>query len=109
MEITLNFLRENTKPFKGQKTETLTETIFNLKVSIVKELQNIKYSEEKYINFRKNILNELINSIKSLNENSYIVRMNLKYVETYKDQNNWENIDTKSKDDIKKEYVGATY
>lgn len=96
------FFRENTKPFKGQKTETLTETIFNLKVSIVKELQNIKYSEENYINFRKNILNELINSVKSLNENSYIVRMNLKYVETYKDQNNWENIDTKSKDDIKK-------
>lgn len=95
------FFRLNSKNYEGRKTETLTEKIFNLKVSIIKELQDIKYAEEKYINFRKDIVNGLINSIKSLNESSYLVRMNLKYVETYKDENNWENIDTKSKDDIK--------
>ncbi|WP_219712298.1 hypothetical protein, partial [Clostridioides difficile] len=86
------FFKFNPKGFEGNKAETLTEKLFNIKVSMVKELQDIKYIEGEYAELRKELLEELITSVKALNEDSYIVRMNLSYVHKYKNENVWSNI-----------------
>ena len=96
-----DFFRLNPKGHEGGKVETLTEKLFNIKVSIVKELQDIRYSEDKYIKLRKDLLDELISNVKSLNEDSYLVRMHLKYVEIYKNENEWNTIGAVAQDDIK--------
>ena len=44
-----DFFRLNPKGYEGGKLETLTEKLFNIKVSIVKELQDLRYSEDNYI------------------------------------------------------------
>ncbi|MBU3103921.1 DEAD/DEAH box helicase family protein [Clostridium gasigenes] len=98
------FFRVNPKGFEGSKMETLTEKLFNIKVSMVKELQDIKYTEGEYLNLRKELLDELITSVKALNEDSYIVRMNLNYVHKYKNENLWTTIGTKAQSDIR-EYI----
>ncbi|HDX7491100.1 TPA: DEAD/DEAH box helicase family protein [Clostridioides difficile] len=98
------FLKFNPKGFEGNKTETLTEKLFNIKVSMVKELQDIKYIEGEYAELRKELLEELITSVKALNEDSYIVRMNLSYVHKYKNENVWSNIGAVAQNEIR-EYI----
>lgn len=98
------FFKFNPKGFEGNKAETLTEKLFNIKVSMVKELQDIKYIEGKYAELRKELLEELITSVKALNEDSYIVRMNLSYVHKYKNENVWSNIGVVAQNEIR-EYI----
>ncbi|HBF2175694.1 DEAD/DEAH box helicase family protein [Clostridioides difficile] len=98
------FFKFNLKGFEGNKAETLTEKLFNIKVSMVKELQDIKYIEGKYAELRKELLEELITSVKALNEDSYIVRMNLSYVHKYKNENVWSNIGAVAQNEIR-EYI----
>ncbi|EQE89797.1 DEAD/DEAH box helicase family protein [Clostridioides difficile CD70] len=98
------FFKFNPKGFEGNKTETLTEKLFNIKVSMVKELQDIKYIEGEYAELRKELLEELITSVKALNEDSYIVRMNLSYVHKYKNENVWSNIGAVAQNEIR-EYI----
>ena len=98
------FFRVNPKGFEGGKLETLTEKLFNVKVNIIKELQDLKYSEEGYVNLRKSLLEELLNNVKSLNEDNFMVRMNLNYVHKYKDKNEWNALGSLSTNEIK-EYI----
>ncbi|HCQ6002491.1 TPA: DEAD/DEAH box helicase family protein [Clostridioides difficile] len=98
------FFKFNPKGFEGNKAETLTEKLFNIKVSMVKELQDIKYIEGKYAELRKELLEELITSVKALNEDSYIVRMSLSYVHKYKNENVWSNIGAVAQNEIR-EYI----
>lgn len=98
------FFKFNPKGFEGNKAETLTEKLFNIKVSMVKELQDIKYIEGEYAELRKELLEELITSVKTLNEDSYIVRMNLSYVHKYKNENVWSNIGAVAQNEIR-EYI----
>lgn len=95
------FFRINPKGFEGGKLETLTEKLFNVKVNIIKELQDLKYSEEEYVNLRKSLLEELLNNVKSLNEDNFIVRMNLNYVHKYKNENEWNALGSLSIKEIK--------
>lgn len=96
------FFRVNPKGFEGSKNETLTEKIFNTKINIVRELQDIRYSKEEYVLFRESILDELITSVKSLNEDNFMVRMNLEYVHKYKDDDSWKSLGTLDVGNIKK-------
>lgn len=97
----IEFFKFNPKGFEGGKVETLTEKLFNVKVSIIRELQDIKYDEDEYINLRKHLLDELITYVKSLNEDSYIVRMNLNYVHKYKNEEIWNSLGAVSQNEIK--------
>lgn len=96
------FFRVNPKGFEGSKNETLTERIFNIKVNIVRELQDLKYSEDDYDSFRKSLLEEMIESVKSLNEDNFMVRMNLEYVNKYKNHDSWNTLGTLDVSNIKK-------
>lgn len=98
------FFRVNPKGFEGGKIETLTEKLFNVKANIIKELQDLKYSEEEYINLRKSLVEELLNNVKSLNEDNFMVRMNLSYVHKYKNEDEWSVLGSLSVNEIK-EYI----
>ncbi|MDU6361064.1 MAG: DEAD/DEAH box helicase family protein [Clostridiales bacterium] len=86
------FFRANPKGMESGIGESLTEKIFNTKVEIVKELQDIKYQEEDYIRYREEVLEELVNYVRSLNPDSFRVRMHQRYVETYKNKDVWQNL-----------------
>ncbi|MGL5715180.1 MAG: DEAD/DEAH box helicase family protein [Paraclostridium sp.] len=100
----IDFFKFNPKGFEGGNVETLTEKLFNVKVSMVKELQDIKYTEGEYVSLRKDLLDELITSVKALNEDSYIVRMNLNYVHKYKNKDIWNALGAVAQNEIK-EYI----
>ena len=95
------FFRANPKGKETGISESLTEKIYNTKVEIVRELQDMKYQEEDYIAYRETLLDELVGDIASLNDESFRVKMHSRYVETYKNRSTWQNLGTGSITDIK--------
>jgi type I restriction enzyme R subunit len=98
------FFRANPKGVEGKVGQTLSERIFNLKVDLIRELQDMKYDEEEYRNHRSELLKEVFDGINSLNEDNFRVRMNLYYVHKYKNTKEWESLGAVSSKDIK-EYI----
>lgn len=98
------FFRVNPKGFEGGKIESITEKLFNVKVELIKELQDLKYSDTEYIDLRKKLVEELLTNIKALNEENFLVKMNLKYVHKYKNEKEWEALNTGSVIELK-DYV----
>nr|WP_025774506.1 DEAD/DEAH box helicase family protein [Clostridium botulinum] len=96
------FFRMNPKGFKGNLGQTLSERIFNLKLDLVKELQDLRYSDEEYVSHRNELLKDLIEDVNNLNEDNFMVKMNLKYVQKYKNKNEWQSLGAISTQDIKK-------
>lgn len=95
------FFRANQKGIEGKAQIGLTERIFNLKVDIIKELQDLQYQEDKYISHRKTLINELVDEIHKLNEENFQVRMHLKYVHKYKNISNWQALNVSMVNGIK--------
>ena len=96
------FFRVNPKGFEGNNVETLTEKLFNIKTALVKELQDIKYQEdEEYVNYRNDLVDELVEVVEALNEDGYLVRMHLPYIHKYKNREVWQSIGELSQNDIK--------
>jgi len=84
--------RANPKGFEGKVGQTLSERIFNLKVDLIRELQDMKYDEEDYRNYRSELLKEVFDGINALNEDNFRVRINLYYVHKYKNTKEWESL-----------------
>ncbi|MGL4363201.1 MAG: DEAD/DEAH box helicase family protein [Cellulosilyticaceae bacterium] len=95
------FFRANPKGKETGISESLTEKIYNTKVEIVRELQDMKYQEEDYIAYRETLLDELVGDITSLNDESFRVKMHSRYVETYKNRLAWQSLGTGSVTEIK--------
>ncbi|MFT8341675.1 MAG: DEAD/DEAH box helicase family protein [Clostridium beijerinckii] len=95
------FFRTNPKGFEGNLGQTLSEKIFNLKVELIKELQDMKYDEEDYVNHRKELVSECLDGVLALNEDNFRVRMNLKYVHKYKNSGEWQSIGAVTTKEIK--------
>lgn len=95
------FFRANPKGMETGIGESLTEKIFNSKLDIVRELQEMKYQEEDYIAYRAELLSSLLEGVSNLNEESFRVKMHQRYVETYKNKNAWQNLGVGSVADIK--------
>lgn len=84
------FFRENPKGIEGSAVISLTERLFHLKVDIVRELQSLDYQEEPYISHRNRLVDELLNSVRQLNEENFQVRMKNKYVHQFQNRDSWE-------------------
>ena len=95
------FFRMKPKGFEGNLGQTLSERIFNLKLDLVKELQDLRYSDEEYVTHRNELLKQLISDVNNLNIDNFIVKMNLKYVEKYKNNNQWQSLGAVNTKEIK--------
>lgn len=63
-------------------TESLNEKIYNTKAQIVRELQAPVYSgDEIYADYRKSLVDDLKEDVISLNDDSFMVKRHLRYVE----------------------------
>ncbi|OFI07636.1 type I restriction enzyme EcoKI subunit R [Clostridium acetireducens DSM 10703] len=98
------FFRMNPKGFEVNMAQTLSERIFNLKVDLIKELQDLKYSDEEYVKHRSELLKDVLDAVNNLNEDNFMVKMNLKYVQKYKNKEEWKSLGAVNTRDIK-EYV----
>ena len=96
------FFSENPKGIETNSGISLTERIYGYKLDLIVELQNMKYqSDEKYCEYRNNLIDDFIQEISKLNTESFMVRNKAHYVEQYFKKENWTYISTIDLMDIK--------
>lgn len=95
------FFRANPKGIEGSSMETLTEKIFKTTVDIIRELQEIKYQTEEYMGHRQELVNSSSRLVLALNEESFRVRQNIKYVHQFKTIGSWTTLSAVDVNDIK--------
>ncbi|AXC51969.1 DUF4145 domain-containing protein [Bacillus spizizenii] len=95
------YFRANEKGEEAKITQTLTEKLFNSKVDIVRELQDVQYQVEPYSGYREQLLKEIITNIRSLNDENFRVRQHLQYVHKYQNADNWQALSVVQTNEVK--------
>ena len=97
-----DFFRENTNGQENRKQLTLVERIFNTKTEILRSLQESEYTaDEEYVAFRRSLVEDMCHDVTSLNDDSFRVKMRREQVDTYRDINNWQDLNEIKVADIK--------
>ena len=100
------FFSENPKGIETNSGISLTERIYGYKLDLIVELQNMKYqSDERYCEYRNNLIDDFIQEISKLNTESFMVRNKTHYVEQYSKIENWTYISTIDLMDIKNNLI----
>ena len=77
---------------EGKKAVTrmaLQGAIFNLMFQIVYKLQDIKYQTDRLMEFRKSLVDAMVEKVKELNRENFAVRQHIKYVDLYSKAENY--------------------
>jgi type I restriction enzyme, R subunit len=83
------FFRANPKGTEGKIVQTLTERIINMKVDLIRELQNLQYQDEDYRNYRQELVDSVHSTVLTLDDEHYRVRQHLKAVHKFKNKESW--------------------
>lgn len=78
------FFRQATNDIAGNETKSLSEKIFAKKIKLIYALQDSNFVDEQYQNYRKALVTNCHAQISSLNAQLIAVKMQLQYVEKYK-------------------------
>lgn len=89
------FFRVNKNGEETGIQESLSEKIFNVKVNIVRELQDSRYvNEQEYVFYRNDLVKELQKTVMDFDESSFRVKHHIRYVEKYKEIHSWDNLES---------------
>lgn len=87
------FFDQNPKGKECTIGMSLSQFIFELKVDILRELQKADYlNDNEYLWYKNVLLEQLVDTISSLNILKFDVKQKMQYVEKYKDIVNWNNL-----------------
>ena len=82
--------------------ETLCEKIYNTKTLICRELQAPQYmKEDKYVAYRMDLVDDLHKAVIELNNDSFMVKRHMKYVEMFRNINAWSGLGTVEVSNVK--------
>lgn len=82
--------------------ESLCEKIYNTKTLICRELQAPVYAKEKpYNTYRTELVSGQHKAVVELDNNSFMVKRHLRYVEKFRDLSNWNSLETVEVSEIK--------
>lgn len=96
------YFRVNKNGSESGIQETLCEKIYNTKVQLCRELQASDFaSDEVYATYRADLVDDLHQAVTELNDNSFMVKRHLRYVEMYRTLSNWTNLETVEISEIK--------
>ena len=96
------YFRVNKNGNENGVQESLSEKIYNIKAQIVRELQSPTFATDTaYISYRAELVEDLHHAVIDLNDNSFMVKRHLRYVEMYRNLSRWNNLETVEICDIK--------
>ena len=95
------FFSQNEKGKEAPLIKSLSQSLFELKVDIVKALEDSNFNDTD--NFKEVLIEDLSKTIGSLNTEKFDVRQRIKYVDKYSSKVNWENLTDLSVGEIKNE------
>jgi type I restriction enzyme R subunit len=96
------FFSENPNGIESETQISLTERIYGYKLDLIVELQNLKYqSDNQYIEYRNELINDFLNEISKLNKESFLVKAKSNLIEQYSNKKSWNYISAVDLYDIK--------
>ncbi|WP_242214395.1 DEAD/DEAH box helicase family protein [Bacillus cereus group sp. BfR-BA-01383] len=95
------YFRANQHGTETKLTKTLTEKLFNSKVDMVRELQDIEYQVTPYTEFRRDTINKLVIDVNTLSDENFRVRQHIQYVHKYREKENWNSLSVIQTNEIK--------
>ncbi|MBE6262825.1 MAG: DUF4145 domain-containing protein [Prevotella sp.] len=96
------FFRVNTNGSETGIQVGLSEKIYNTRAQICRELQAPAYTtDDNYVQYRENTVDELREMVIDLNDDSFAVKRHKRYVEAFRGQSIWQNLETIEISDIK--------
>ncbi|OYS05111.1 DEAD/DEAH box helicase family protein [Lactobacillus johnsonii] len=72
--------------------ETLQSALFNLKMELVRKLQEAPYQTEDFKQYRKSLIEDLSKKVKELNRKNFAVKQHLAYVDKFSQIDNYNNL-----------------
>jgi len=82
-------------------TKSISESIFGAKVDIIKSLQHLNYQEKSLIEYRNNLISDIISSILDINDNRFDVRMKGAIIDKYKKIDSYKALNEKDVQELK--------
>lgn len=96
------YFRVNKNGAENGIVESLSEKIYNTKAQIVRELQAPRYtSDDSYVAYRADLVDQLHGAVIELNDDSFLVKRHLRYVEIFRTVSAWNSLETMEISDIK--------
>ena len=74
---------------KSANQIALQGAVFNLKAQMAFKLQDLVYQTEELIEFRKELVDDMLRKVRELNKENFAVRQHLKFVELYANPDNY--------------------
>ncbi|MDP4145785.1 MAG: DEAD/DEAH box helicase family protein [Bacillota bacterium] len=84
------FFRTNKNGKEAKMIKSLTENLFNIRIGIMKELQNLYYQSDDYISHRKKLVQGILKEIQAIDESKFNARMKLKFIHKFNQLNAFE-------------------
>ena len=95
------FFEVNVDGKEIKTTKSISESIFGAKVDIIKSLQHLNYQEKSLIEYRNNLIDDIITSILDINNNRFDVRMKGAIIDKYKKIDNYKVLNEKNVEELK--------
>ncbi|MBP3198110.1 MAG: DEAD/DEAH box helicase family protein [Butyrivibrio sp.] len=96
------FFRVNKNGAENGIQASLAEKTYNTKAMICRELQAAAFTnDDAYVNYRKELVDDCHKAVLELNDDSFLVKRHLRYVEAYRNLLTWNNLETVEISDIK--------
>lgn len=96
------YFRVNTNGSETGIQESLCEKIYNTKTLICRELQAPVFAKDKpYITYRMELVSGQHKAVVELDNNSFMVKRHLRYVEKFRELSNWNSLETVEVSEIK--------
>ena len=96
------FFRVNKNGSESGLQASLSEKTYTTKAMICRELQAATFtSDENYVQYRKELVGDCHGAVMELNDDSFLVKRHLRYVEAYRNLPAWNNLETVEIADIK--------
>lgn len=86
------FFRTNKNGKEAKMLKSLTESLFNIKISIIKELQNFDFQTEEYISHRETMIEGILKEALVIDETKFNSRMKIKYIHKFNQRKAYENL-----------------
>lgn len=80
------FFRQKPQGIESRDAESITEAIFSKKIRLISHLQHASFSEENYQAWRNDLVESALQQIQALNPELVAVKLQLQYVEIYKNK-----------------------
>lgn len=96
------FFRVNPNGIDATIGLSLTQRIYNMRLDIVRELQDLQYQQEPLQGYRQSLVTKLSKQVKELNQESFRVKQNIQYVVKYRHESQWKSLAILEKNEIKR-------